>query len=223
MDLQQQLLRSEVIERHLADKRHSFAQDYGLEGKPALVWQTLPLEDAKVDITDEGVQGAVRQGKGVESEYGWWNGFRSGSSPSLVFDGIASSRLVDNGWASELHVDGHVIAALWTFPSLRLHDGTEQLAIPTFFAEAFKDFGSLVQNCYRAAGYSGGFALTCTLEEADRLALAASRENVIAEPVRRTVLRWPMFPVANTNDAGAAAYAMGLQLMRAYGKAIKPW
>lgn len=223
MDLQQKLLFSEVVERHLAHKRHSFAQDYGFDGKPDLVWQSMPLDNAQIDITNDGVQGAVGKGSGVESEYGWWYGFQSGASHSLVFDGVASSRLVDKGWASELHLDGHVIAALWSFPQVRRPDGSEQLAIPTFFAEAFKDFGSLVQNCYRAAGYSGAFALTCTLEMADQLALAGPRENVIAQPVRRNVLRWPLLPLANANNVEVVTYAMGVQLMRAYGKKLKPW
>lgn len=223
MGVHDQLLRDEVVERHLARKRDAFIEEYGLSGMPAFIWQSLPLDAVVVDVSKVDIQHALRQGKGSESDDAWWYGFRSGNLPSPVFDGIALSIRVDAQWATQLHVDGHLIASIWSFPSVLRQDRAEQMVLPTYFAEAFRDFGGLAQGCYKAADYAGKYTLTCTLEQADRLALGGARDNIIAPPTKRKTLRWPLLQVSNSEEANAAAYQMGVQLMRAYGKSMKPW
>lgn len=223
MGVHDQLLRDEVFERHLARKRDAFIEEYGLSGKPTFIWQCLPLDAVVLDVRQADVQHALRQGKGSESDDAWWDGFRSSTMPSLVFDGIASATRVDAEWATQLHVDGHLMASIWSFPSVRRQDGTEHMVLPTFFAEAFRDFGSMAQSCYKAASYSGKYTLTCTLEQSDRLALGGARDNGIGPSIKRKTLRWPLLQVSNEEEANAAAYQMGTQLMRAYGKSTRPW
>lgn len=222
MGIHDRLLRDEAFERHLARKRDAFIEEYGIAGKPAFIWQCMPLSAVVFDVSNANLQNALRQGKGSESDDAWWYGFRSGSMPLLTFDGIASSIRIDGGWTTQLHVDGHLIASVWSFPSIRQQDGTEQTVLPTFFAEAFRDFGSLTQNCYEAASCSE-YVVTCTLEQANRLALAGARENILAPPVKRKTLRWPLLQVSNTEEGNAAAHQMGVQFMRACGKSMKPW
>jgi hypothetical protein len=223
MNQHENLLQFETFERQLKRKRDAFIEDYAIQGRPALLWQCWPSDELSVDVTSKPLSDALQAGAGLISDNGWWNGFEAQAFPSLVFDGIASSRLLNAGWAFQVHVDGSMIAGIWNFPDVPAGDESRQLLLPPFYAEAFRDFAYVVTKCYDAVAYKGASALTCTMEGADKLALAGARDNIVAEPVKRKTLRWPLVPVSDKAAIDAACASMAAQLMRAYGKNFRSW
>ena len=80
----------EALERALGRKRDSFVEAYGLQSKPALVWQCMPEEVLAVDVGNQAVRAAIQEGASAFSDTGWWCGFQAGRRPALVFEGLAS-------------------------------------------------------------------------------------------------------------------------------------
>lgn len=211
-------------ERALERKIEAFVQDYDLGSKPALVFQAMPLEPLAIDVKNHGVLTAVQEGAGAISDSGWWYGFKAAGRAVLVFDGLAStSNRIEQGWASEVHVDGHLVAGLWTFPDVRQDGLTSRPAVASFFVEAFRDFGFVTRSVYEATSYSGPVAVTCTMLQANELPLAASRGNTVSPAVKRSVLRWPLQLASGLTDIDSACGAMAVRFMRAYGKTTELW
>lgn len=131
----------EALERAFDRKRTSFIDDYELSSKPALIWQCWPTCELVVDTSNKKVREAIRNGGGSASNDGWWHGFKMGWESALVFDGLAStSDRAGAGWATELHVDGHLAAGVWTFPELGATSATPGPGVAEFFVGAFRDF-----------------------------------------------------------------------------------
>lgn len=211
----------DALERVLARKRDSFAEDYGLRAKPALVWQCMPEESLDVDVVDDALRTAIQEGAGDVSDTGWWYGFNAGRRPVLVFDGLASTSAVDaSGWATECHADGHFMAGVWTFPEVSPNGQTPRAAVADFYVDAFRDFASVAGKVYEAVSYSSRVVLTCTMLQANQLPLAGHRDRIIAPAVQRQVLRWPMLTVESPGHLKVACSAMAAQFMRAYGRAV---
>jgi hypothetical protein len=211
-------------ERAFERRFEAFVQDYDLGSKPALVFQAMPLESLAIDIKNHGVLNAIQEGAGAISESGWWYGFKAGGRPVLVFDGLASSsKTSEHGWASEVHVDGHVVAGLWTFPDAGESGQTSRPAVASFFTHAFRDFGFFTRSVHEATPYSGSVALSCTMLQANELPLIASRGNTISPAVKRPVLRWPLQIASGLADIDAVCGAMAVRFMRAYGKNAELW
>lgn len=211
-------------ERVLERKLDVFVEDYCLESKPALVFQSMPLEVVAVDVTNDAIQTAMNDGAGAISEVDWWYAFKAGGRSVLVFDGLASSSKADEqGWASEVHEDGHFMAGLWTFPEVNMNAQERRPVVTSFHVEAFRDFGFVARKVYEAASYSGGVALTCTLRQANQLPLLAARNSTITSAVKRSVLRWPLQTATSLADIDAVCASMAARLMRAYGKKAKLW
>lgn len=217
------LLQAEAYERRLRTQRDVFVEDYAIAGKPALIWQSAPLQAVVFDVSSKPLQSALQAGAGLISDNGWWDGFEAHASPSLVFDGISSSKVGSAGWAFQVHVDGSMIAGVWTFPDVQRRDDSRQLSLAPFYVEAFRDFGYVVAKCYEANAYQGASTLTCTMNSADMLALVGARDNIVAEPVKRKTLRWPLIQVSDLSGIEDGCRSMAVQLMRAYGKTTRPW
>lgn len=211
-------------ERVLERKLDVFVEDYGLESKPALVFQSMPLVAVAVDVTNGAIQTAIQEGAGALSDTGWWYAFKASGRSALVFDGLASSSKADEqGWASEVHEDGHFLAGIWTFPDVSNSVQEPRPAVASFYVNAFRDFGFVAQKLYEAAKCSGGIALTCTLLRANQLSLAALNGNTIASPVKRSVLRWPLQTATSLAKIDAVCASMAGRFMRAYGKKAVLW
>ena len=206
-------------------KLDAFVEDYSLESKPALVFQAIPAGTTAIDVTKHSVQTALHEGADAISDTGWWYAFKASGRPVLVFDGLASSSNAgEQGWVSEVHEDGHLIAGLWTFPHVREHEQESQPAAASFYVHAFRDFGFVARKVYEAASYSGGVVATCTLLQANLLPLAAPRGgSVIASASKRSVLHWPLQTAASLDVMDAVCASMAVRFMRTYGKRAELW
>lgn len=218
MGTSRQIAVDDALERVFERKRSSFLDDYELQSKPALIWQARPSDELALDISDEKLRAALSAGGGPASNDGWWRGFKMNWRHSLVFDGVASvSDYGSAGWVTELHVDGHLMAGVWTFPELGPTSAKPGPGVADFYVDAFRDFAYLASNTYEAAGYATVVQMTCTMHHADRLPLLGNHDRVLAPAPKRQTLRWP---IANVKAAemSQAGTAMATQFMRAYGR-----
>jgi hypothetical protein len=157
-------------------------------------------------------------GGGPASSDGWWHGFKMTGRPSLVFDGLASTTGRGGaGWASEIHVDGHLFAGVWTFPESAPGSANPWVGIADFYVDAFRDFTYLAGKVFEAASTSGEIHLTATMHQADRLALVENPGRVVVPAPKRKALRWPIATV-NAAELPGAGSAMAAQFMRVYGR-----
>lgn len=210
---------AEVVERALERKRMNFSADYGVESKPALIWQCMPARELLLDVATDQLRETLQRGAGDESGIAWWYGFRANQPTVPVFEGYASSTLQNAaGWATELHVDGHLLAGVWSFPELSEKSGQPGPAVLSFYKTAFLHFVSLAAKVYEAASVPGKIFLTCTMQHADKLPLADDRGWIMSEAAKRQTLRWPVLSVENGADFSAAGASMAAQFMRSYGR-----
>jgi len=214
----QRIALDEVLERALDRKRTNFLEDYGLKSKPALIWQAWPTAHVEVDLSEQKLQDAMRKGGGPTADEGWWNGFQFGWWPRLVFDGLTSeSEHGAIGWATEIHVDGHIAAGVWTFPEATESPSPPQLGVAEFYTGAFRDFSYLATQILSTLGVSGTVHATVTMHMADKLAWLAGRGRVTAPAPKRKTLRWPIVE-SNVADLAGAGSTMAAQFLRTYGR-----
>lgn len=203
------------VTNQLRLKRSSFAIDYEVGDKPALVLQLMPVgARVTVDVRAAPVGKALRR-EGVHSEYAWWRQFVSSEGIKPVFDGIAANgKRSSNGWTTELHTDGHLIAGLWTFPN----DGEQGVLVRGFFQKVFADFAHLAAGVYEAAAVAGQMSATCTLLNATKLPLRPRGGWGDGSPApSREVLEWPVEDIAEADGIAAAFEVMRARFARAYG------
>jgi hypothetical protein len=196
-------------------KRRSFAIDYEVGNKPALVLQLMPVgARVTVDLRAAPVGKALRR-EGLQPQVAWWREFASSEGIRPVFDGIAANgKSSSNGWTTELHTDGHLISGLWKFPD----DGDQGVAVRGFFEKVFADFASLASGVYEAAAISGQMSATCTLLNATKLPLTSRNGWGDSAPApRREVLEWPVEDIAAVDGIAAAFEVMRARFARAYG------
>jgi len=218
LDKANQFALDEVLEKFFHQKRANFMQDYDLLERPALIWQAWPSAELEVDVSNEQLLKAMQEGGHPESDYGWWYGFRPNGRPALVFDGLAStSRHSDDGWVTEIHVDGHICAGVWSFPKAADSAGSTELGIMDFYEGAHRDFTYLVSKAYEVVGVSGPIHLTATMHRANRIALLSSSRYGTAPVAKRETLRWPILTV-NAAEILEAEKAMAAQFLRLYGR-----
>ena len=212
-----------ALERAFHRKRSNFLEDYELSAKPALILQAWPTNALEVDISSEKLRESMRGGGGPASSDGWWHGFKMSWYPSLVFDGLASAKdLSGAGWATEIHVDGHVSAGVWTFPESSPGSANPGPGVADFYVDAFRDFTYLASKVFEAIGTSDAVNLTATMHQADRLPLLANPGRVVAPAPKRKTLRWPIATV-NAAECPRVGALMAAQFLRAYGRnAPKP-
>lgn len=214
----EQIAPAEALERAFERKRANFLEDYDLKAKPALIWQAWTADKLEVDISDEKLREAMRGGGGPASDDAWWHGFKVSGWPTLIFEGLASTKDRDGaGWATEVHVDGHITAGVWTFPGSGQGSATPGHGVAEFYVDAFRDFTYLASKVFDTAGASGAVHLTATMHQADKLALLADPGHVVAPAPKRKVLRWPIATVDAAELLGAGS-AMAAQFMRVYGR-----
>lgn len=216
----EQVSLNEVIDRAFDRKRANFLDDHDLRDKPVLVWQAWPVNELLFDVSSEKLQEAMRGGGGAASDDGWWYGFKMSWRPALMFDGLTSSADREGaGWATEVHVDGHISAGLWSFPEVAQGGTTPVLGVVDFYVDAFRDFAYLAGKVMEAAGASGAVHLTATMYHADRLALLAGRGHIAAPAPKRKTLRWPI-AIVDAADLLEASSSMAAQFMRIYGRSL---
>ena len=206
---------------HLALRRKlaAFRDDYQLTDKPALVWQCRPMTSVEVDVKSAALKEALGKGAVPGSDSARWYAFRSGQLPTVVFDGLASSRDAEGqGWVTEIHTDGHIVAGLWTFPEVPIGE-TRSPCVSTFHGQAFTDFGALATNLLETTGYEGQCEMTCTLLRASQLPFVLDSNRYHPQPrrLRRDELQWRIRPCQDTNAIRAVAALMAEDFLRAYG------
>ncbi|HVL10698.1 MAG TPA: hypothetical protein VM512_16305 [Burkholderiaceae bacterium] len=209
----------EVLERGFARKRSNFLDDYGLQDKPVLMWQCLPAEIFLPDISSKKILNAFSQGGGDRADDGWWHGFKSYTGPTLVFDGLASSKNPDDGWVTELHVDGYLSAGLWRFIEQGMRSEATVLEVADFHVNAFRDFAFLIREICDAGEYKGMLHLTATIFHADKLALLSDHRPMPVSPPKRKTFRWPVVSV-NVTNLEEAWKVMAAQFLRIYSRRL---
>jgi hypothetical protein len=203
----------------LCRKLAAFRADYQITDKPALVWQCRPMTSIEVDVKSTGLKEALSKGAVPGSDSAWWCAFRSGQQPTLVFDGLASSRDAEGqGWVAETHTDGHIVTGLWTFPDVPIGDARSP-CVSTFHGQAFTDFGTLAANLLEAAAYEGQCEMTCTLLRASQLPFVLESNRYHPQPrrLRRDELQWRIRPCQGADAIRAVAALMAEDFLRAYG------
>lgn len=214
----EQIARDEALERAFDRKRANFLEDYDLTAKPALIWQAWPTAEIKLDLSSEKLHEAICGGGGPGANDGWWHGFKPYGRPSLVFNGLTSTRdYGSTGWATETHVDGHIAAGVWTFPESANGSNNPQLGVTDFYVDAFHDFTYLACKFFEVAGVSGTVHLTATMHQADKLAFLVPPGRVVVSAPKRKSLRWPIWTM-NTAEMPETGLEMATQFMRAYGR-----
>ncbi len=188
MNLESVVHPEDRIERQLEQKRASFVADYRLQGKPVIIWQFQPQMPCAVDLEQAELINALSEGARDTREDNWWCAFEGAGRPKLVFDGIASrSPIDDSGYGTELHQDGHLLAAVWTFPDV---DGKP--AASWFHDFAFRDAFMVAKAVMQSIGAEVPIAATCTLLNAESLPFTDRGHSVNVPASRRHVLRWPI-------------------------------
>lgn len=176
-------------------KLRNFLDDHMMSEVPTLVLQYSPVQASIVDIGDKNVRDALLGGTGLNSQT-WWDGFMGSSACVPVFDGLASGRRdQEERWATEIHEDGHILAAI------RADDESEKRPVYIFLSAVFADFDRLVQRLQSAAGIKGAVQLTATLVNGKGLQLVNDRAYVSngRRVIARDVLEWPV--VSAVGDA----------------------
>lgn len=209
----------EALERGLMRRLTSLVSDYALEDKPTLVWQCLPAFAAEVDVSAPALKAALREGAAAVSSAAWWCAFHSHHRPTPVFDGVSSGSSSE-GWVSEVHRDGHFVAATWSFPDISSGTGGSRPAIAEFYVEAFRDFVYTAAAVLKAASLSGPVYFTCTMLHADMLPMTGRGGGVNTAAPKRKTLRWPTLLAADEGDFDKVRIALSAQFLRAYGKDV---
>jgi hypothetical protein len=200
------------LANQLRHRRERFLVDYSAADKPAMVLQVMPTAATQVDVRSDALAKVLRR-EGAQPDVAWWRQFASSSRAVPVFDGVAMNvNGGSGGWATELHTDGHLIAGVWEFP------GNEQRSMMgEFYEQVFVDFAGLAQSVYEVAAVTGRGAVTCSLLQANQLALAKRNGNAGAPAPKRETLEWPLAELSSPADLGAAMEQMRARFCRAYG------
>lgn len=201
------------MEHQFEKKRASFVADYGLQEKPLILWQFQPQMPCVFDLGQADLTNALCEGARDIREDNWWCAFEGSGRPKLVFDGIASrSPTEDSGYGTELHQDGHLIAAVWTFPEVE-----GKPAASWFHDFAFRDAFMVAKAVMQSAGPEGPIAATCTLLNAESLPFTDRGHSVNAPASRRHVLRWPV-QYWTIEELTEAWKGQSSQFFRIYGR-----
>lgn len=214
---------SRILEAVLNDhpvmqrKLTSFVEDYGLSGKPALIWQCRPKTAVGIDITTQAINNVVKAGASTQRNNGWWYGFKSDQRPKPIFDGLAAyDNESSQGWMSEIHTDGHIIAGIWTFIETEV-DGSRVKCVADFYAEAFLDFGALAAKLLEASAIPGECSITCTLLNATDLAYCKEMHPNQVNRINRKHLQWEVRDCLGPVQIADISNLMATEFIRAYG------
>jgi hypothetical protein len=199
-----------------------FLHFYGIAEAPALVAQARPAPDTvgALNVDDAELQG--RFTKGVPSQDGWWQGFRSMTAVQRTFHGIASLPAREQpAWAAEVHKDGHFIAGIWRFWDFEA-GGTTTPSLADFFGGMFPNFLELVRSTLSAGGANTKYEATFTLVNASLIHYAKKsgwvRNFVLRPPLSIPHLQWPVASAdVGTPEWAAIGPAMVTDFTAAYG------
>lgn len=214
---------SRILEAELKEqpkmlrKLTSFVEDYGLSGKPALIWQCKPKQAVDIDVTQQTIRNVLQSGAETQRGNGWWYEFKSGNRSKPVFDGLAAyDHENDQGWMTEFHTDGHIIAGIWNFIETEV-GSTKVKCVADFYAEAFTDFGVLAVKLLKTSEIAGECFITCTLLNATELAYCQGMHPYHVRRISRQHLQWKVRDCRDSNQISDASSLMATEFMRAYG------
>ncbi len=206
----------EVGRREFALKRSNFVLDHELESQPMLIWQAMSVAPQEIDFTSPAARAALQKGATANFE-SWWYGFCGGPHPTAIFNGLAAPQDSSQGWRTELHKDGHLLAGIWNFHvDARLRG--ERAVVQDFYKSAFADFGSLAEYVYSTIGVSDEILICCTMCHANKVDFARGgpipRGSV---QVRRETLEWRVRCAKNPGELKSIAALMEDDFMAIYG------
>lgn len=225
MELVERLRLMEALEHHLRSRREVFLEDHELRERPALLFQCLPSAELVPDLAKAELSSAISEGGGLESEDGWWNGFKIGGHPAPTFDGLTSLRRNHTeGWATEFHADGHLIAGIWSFPECRVFNASreerQKACVADFYGKAFKDFAYMANKVYAAIHYEAEVYVTATIHRANDLPLVDGRGHIVDSRTKRSTARWPNRS-SNVSELSEIGSAMASQFLRLFGRSVQ--
>ena len=134
-----------------------------------------------------------------------------------VFDGLAAyDHENGQGWMTEVHTDGHIIAGVWTFIETVV-EGSKVNCVADFYADAFLDFGVLAAKLLEASGITGECSITCTLLNATELAYCKGMHTNHVRRISRKHLQWKVRECRDPSQISDTSILMATEFMRAYG------
>lgn len=193
-------------------KLRNFLADHSFTSGPTLVFQCAPVSNAEIDVESLQVRQALAAGTGLASSQSW-DGFKSSVKCKKVFDGLMAGPFTQKpGWATEVHEDGHVIAAL------RADEPGDTPRIYIFLADAFNDFGWLVNSIYAAAEFTDNVDLTATLVNGKGVQLINNKTfgQARGRLVTRETFDWPILPAAGENEVLTMCQRMASRFERLF-------
>ena len=195
----------------------NFCDDYSLREKPAFIWQCRSIEQLEIDMSSQTVRHALQEGAGEIGRDGWWYAFRAGRQTVPVFDGLAALSASDEqGWMTEMHADGHIIAGVWNLPDIP-NQTLPGKCVADFHVDAFADFCRLTKALYGAAEVTGPFELTCTLLNSAQVHFHRNGYPSILRKVGRPHLQWRVRKIDGLDTLDSACQVMAGEFLRAYG------
>lgn len=210
-------------EPEFAFRLHEFLLLRGLEEKAVLVVQARPSHTSSVNLDLSRTELVEKFRSGLENQDNRWEGFNSRVHPQPTFHGLAGmSSRSDPYWITELHRDGHFLAASWLFPEVSGDDGIMVPAIADFYSEFFRQFATFVTGVLEVGRGDRAYSVTATLVNAPRLHFAGKswgRHYVITSPpIRLSNLQWPvLYAEVGTAAWQALGGELGAALYGAYG------
>jgi hypothetical protein len=204
----------EKVLAHFERKRTNFLEDYKLQDRPVLTIQCQASFTGTINVERQEVLRALEAGAKNIAEDGWWHGFICQQGRVRVFDGMSSARPSEHTkYSTEVHEDGHFIAAVWGFPE---HAGSTLLA--DFYGYSFRDALFTAQQVFEAAGLQGEVSRTAALENSNKIGFLRGKHEVLPPPGRK-LLQWPL-EVLSIEELAKTWARPAARLMRAYHETL---
>lgn len=213
-------------EPEFAARLQELVQTCKLGDKPVLIAQVRPAGEHKVcvPLREKAVVDTFREGERPQDNH--WGGFHSLMNPQETFHGLAGQpSRIEPTWRTELHRDGHMLAALWDFAELPNSAGERVRVAADFHAGFFVQFFAHALAVLRASGGQGVYRATATLLGASKLHYAArGRSNhysVVGDPTPIDNLQWSVWSVdLGGEDWNGLGRRFAESLAGAYGQLL---
>ncbi|MBK0114062.1 MULTISPECIES: hypothetical protein [unclassified Delftia] len=172
----------EKILAHFERKRTNFLEDYKLQDRPVLTIQCQASSIGTINVEQQEVLRALEAGAINMAQDGWWRGFVSQDGVVRVFDGVSSTRPSEYAkYSTEVHEDGHFIAAVWGFP-----EKSDTMLLGEFYGHAFRDALFTAQQVLVAAGVQGKIRRTAVLDNSNKIGFLRGGYELLPAPGAQT-------------------------------------
>jgi len=205
-----------VTERSIFDaKLANFLQDHELAEEPVLVLQCAPKAPGPLNVDSTTVYNALLNGAGGAGPDNWWSGFGASRACVKTFDGLAAgSTAKAQHWMTEVHDDGHIIAAL--LPGFTEKGPEGAFPVDAAILHVFSDFSQLARRVNVGAGIDVPQRVTATFVNVRAVALLRQLRDGNPRFIKRQRLEWPVLATSGLVDLDGTCEALRARLERAF-------